>query len=100
MKLNRAKPLRPSLATAASPGLSPRPLELQIFDTRCYAAVPYIHEKRSALHDIAMLPGPQRLQLRGLRQAGPDDFNQALSIFIGEHPVDERLKGGLLGQIQ
>lgn len=136
-----------------------------------YAAGLYIQEKRSSHHEVAMLPGPKRLQLRMLRQAGPDDFNQALvsgirnnvsadeftrlsarvgqlehtitnigatksgdvinfdyipelgtaisvngntkgvpisgadfyntvlSIFIGEHPVDERLKRGLLGQI-
>ena len=135
-----------------------------------YVAGLYLSDKAASLQEMSALPGPKRLQLRMLRGAGPDDFNQALvhgirrnaseaeqarlndritqleqriqaigntvkgdvinldylpgqgtvlavngaskgppipgadfynavlSIFVGEHPVDGRLKKGLLGQ--
>ena len=36
--------------------------------------------------------------LRGTAIAGADFYNAVLGIFVGERPVDERLKRGLLGQ--
>ncbi|MDO9195697.1 chalcone isomerase family protein [Rhodoferax sp.] len=36
---------------------------------------------------------------QGKAIAGADFYNAVLSIFVGDHPVDERLKKGLLGQL-
>lgn len=37
-------------------------------------------------------------QVRGPGIAGADFYNALLAIFVGDHPVDSRLKRGLLGQ--
>ncbi|MDO9165041.1 MAG: chalcone isomerase family protein [Rhodoferax sp.] len=36
---------------------------------------------------------------QGKAIAGADFYNAVLAIFVGDHPVDERLKKGLLGQL-
>lgn len=43
-----------------------------------YVAGLYLNEKGTTLQEVAAMPGPKRLQLRMLRNAGPDDFNSAL----------------------
>lgn len=37
---------------------------------------------------------------KGKAIAGADFYHAVLAIFVGDHPVDERLKKGLLGQLQ
>ncbi len=37
-------------------------------------------------------------QIRGAPVPGPDFYEAVLGIFIGEHPIDRRMKKGLLGQ--
>jgi len=59
--------------------------------------------KKGDLVNLDLLPGQGMLFWHNGRQLGPaipgDDFYAALlRIFIGEHPVDDALKAGLLGQ--
>lgn len=43
-----------------------------------YVAGLYLSQKASTFLDVAALPGPKRLELRMMRDAGPDDFIDAL----------------------
>lgn len=49
-----------------------------VFIIKGYAAGLYLSEKAASWQAVSDLTGPKRLQLRMLRGAGPDDFNNAL----------------------
>jgi hypothetical protein len=59
--------------------------ERAVLFIRGYAAGLYLQDKKSSLEEIVALRGPKRLQLRMLREAGPDDFNRALVSGIQEN---------------
>lgn len=56
-----------------------------------YVAGLYLGERASSLQEVSDMPGPKRLQLRMLRAAGPDDFNNALVSGIRKHSSPDEL---------
>ncbi len=49
-----------------------------MFFINAYVAGLYLNEKANTATELAVMPGPKRLQLRMLQNAGPDDFNNAM----------------------
>lgn len=59
---------------------------------KVYVAGLYLDQKVGTAKGVAAIPGPKRLQLRMLRRAGSDDFNQALVDGIRDNTSEDELK--------
>lgn len=62
-----------------------------VFIIKGYVAGLYLNEKAATLQEVAAMAGPKRLQLRMLRSAGPDDFNNALVAGIRKNAGEAEL---------
>lgn len=62
-----------------------------VFIIKGYVAGLYLNEKAATPHEVAAMAGPKRLQLRMLRSAGPDDFNNALVAGIRKNAGEAEL---------
>ena len=54
----------------------------KVFFIKAYVAGLYLHDKAATPHEAVTMSGPKRLQLRMLRSAGSNDFNEALTAGI------------------
>jgi hypothetical protein len=63
----------------------------KIFFIKAYVAGLYVNEKVATPPELVAMPGPKRLELRMLRSAGPDDFNNALVAGIRKNASEAEL---------
>lgn len=73
-----------------------------VFIIRGYVAGLYLGEKAVTSQEVTAMPGPKRLQLRMLRAAGPDDFNNALVAGIRKNASETELArlNGRISQLE
>jgi len=74
----------------------------RIFFIKAYVAALYVGERVGSSLEVALMPGPKRLQLRMLQNAGPDDFTSALVAGIRKNTSDaEQVRlGDRIAQLQ
>lgn len=60
----------------------------KILFINAYVAALYLGERVGTALEVAVMPGPKRLQLRMLQNAGPDDFTSALVTGIRKNTSD------------
>jgi len=74
----------------------------KIFFIKAYVAALYVGERVNSSLEVAVMPGPKRLQLRMLQNAGPDEFTSALVTGIRKNTSDaEQVRlGDRIAQLQ
>ena len=74
----------------------------RILFIKAYVAALYVGERVGSSLEVALMPGPKRLQLRMLQNAGPDDFTSALVAGIRKNTSDaEQVRlGDRIAQLQ
>ncbi len=63
-----------------------------VFIIKGYVAGLYLANKAATLEEVLAVPGPKRLQLRMLREASPQDFNNALVAGIRKNATSAELE--------
>ncbi|TSA12146.1 MAG: hypothetical protein D4R79_08320 [Comamonadaceae bacterium] len=74
----------------------------KMFFIKAYVAALYLGDRVGSSLEVALMPGPKRLQLRMLQNAGPDDFTSALVTGIRKNTSDAELVrlGDRIAQLQ